>query len=136
MQYWKGNQMYIITSWAAITMATCMVVEGEDSLPTKCPMNTTLQIDSAEPYRLVAMASPLPLHYVGMCQQSSWHKLGQTYVNVNYMYVIYLWTCVCGRLGYISIKCLFRIISPCTLTKAKSCWYVKVEWRCRNWPQK
>ena len=51
---------HILTSCDAITMATCMLLEAEDSpILTKCPMNT-LQLALAEPYNdiiLVAMAS-------------------------------------------------------------------------------
>jgi len=33
--HWKGT----LTSLGTVMPATCMLVEGEDSLPTKCPMN-------------------------------------------------------------------------------------------------
>jgi len=36
LQYWKCNQTHTDMNCDVITMATCMLLEGEDSLPTKC----------------------------------------------------------------------------------------------------
>jgi len=67
----------------------------------------------AEPYILVAMASPLPLHCVGMCQQSSWHKDSYT-CKSTYM-------CVCGWLGYEWIDWLLGINWVCNSCRPLWC---------------
>ena len=57
MQYWKGNQTYIITNCDAITMATCMLVEDEILYHKVSRKHTICEIWQNHNI-LVAMASP------------------------------------------------------------------------------
>ena len=84
-------------------MATCMLVEGEDSLPTKCLMNTPIIVE----FGRTMCTYWLPWYHNYLCRVAD-TRTAKHKTNVNYMYTIPTYVCVgVGRLGYKSINCSY-----------------------------